>query len=106
MYDTDRDNLDIFFFYMKLPSHEQRECEIFITPEKIYQIKYGDLTAINDIKNKLKYMRDLPTKELRDSVESRGEWPYYTMFNRVVGAIKEYMQLRPAVIEKYPEFLI
>ena len=106
MYDADKDNFDIFNFYKRLPSHEQKECEIFITPEKIYLLNHSDLAAENELTRKIEHIRKMTSTELRDSIESRGEWPYYTMFNRVTAAIKEYIQLRPAVIDKYPEFLI
>ena len=106
MYERDSDNFDIFIFYTKLPPQDREECEIFITPEKILKINYGDYTAVNDVNRKVEYLRKLPIKELRDNLESREGWPFYTFFSRVVDAIKEYLELRPLVIEKYPEHMI
>lgn len=105
MWEEDENDLAVFEFYKKLPHDERKDCEIFITPEKIYKIHEANLESISDLERKMEMMRRLPGTEIAQLLEE-GSWGYYTVFKRVVAAIKEYYQLRPNIIEKYPEFLV
>jgi len=104
MYDKDKDDLAIFEFYRKLPLEARVDCEVFITPEKIYKIQYASEIDIDDLERKLENLRNMKTEEIVDILESQSS--YLTTFTRVVDAIREYLQLRPQMIEKYPEYLL
>ena len=88
-----------------MPFDEQKDCEVFIIPEKIYDIIYVDKASEDDLFRKLEMLRNLTAAEIASNL-AEGRWRYYTIFKRFVSAIKEYCQLRPNVIERYPEYLI
>jgi len=105
MWEEDENDLAVFVFYNKLPLSERKDCEVFITPEKIYQIQEANSIATENLLSRMITFREMDITIMR-SLIIKGEWKDYTIFKRVVSAIKEYYQLRPEVIEKYPELLI
>jgi len=105
MWEEDENDLAVFEFYKKLPTIERKDCEVFITPEKIYQIQQANTIAVENLMSRMIVFREMEATIIR-SLIIKGEWKDYTIFKRVVKAIKEYYQLRPEVIEKYPELLI
>lgn len=105
MWEEDENDLAVFVFYTKLPIKNRIESEIFITPEKIYHIKQSTDLDIDNLFNKLIDFRNMDVSIIH-SFLTDGKWQDYTIFKRIVSAIKEYYALRPEVIENFPEFLI
>ena len=105
MTEEDMYDIELFQYFNKLPDNEQIECEVFITPEKIFGIQEAEYLAVDELNGKFNYLKMLPRKEMEELIED-GSWRYYHTFKKIVAAIKEYVQLRPAILDKYPEFLI
>ena len=105
MVDDDIYDFELFQYFNKLPDNEQIECEIFITPEKIFGIQEANHICVDELNWKFNYLKMLTRKEMEDLIES-GSWNHYHTFKKIVAAIKEYVQLRPDILDKYPEFLI
>jgi len=105
MWEEDENDLAVFEFYKKLPQEEREMCGIFITPEKILEIQTPSYIAEVKLKIKMDVLRGYDYNIIKKLILD-GHWGDYTIFKRVVKVIKEYYQLRPEVIEKYPELLI
>jgi len=109
LFQEDEEDLSILEFYKRLPYNKMKECEIFITPEKIYGIQYADDADTRILAESLNILKTLKSNELKDKIElhrTEGVWREFYTFKNVVKAIREYLQLRPNLIEEYPECMI
>ena len=105
MWEEDENDIAIFEFYKKLPLEEQKKCEVFITPEKILEIQVATDIDKGTLQMHLIALRAFDINTFRSLILKKN-WKDYTLFKRIVAAIKEYYKLRPEVIENYPELLI
>ncbi len=112
MFEEDENDLAIFNFYNKLPFDEKRRCEVFLTPENIFGVREASSDDINRLARTIHYLRELPSKKISEELvkhrygEIGERWHEFDVFKIIVKYIKEYYQLRPNVLDDYPECLL
>lgn len=99
-------DLRIFKIFKKMNNEFKQELNLLITPENIlktssYSIQPEDF---NKIIERIIYT---PENEIMDySLESVNTWSDRFIFERIIEHTKIYLQLRPNLLEQYPELLI
>jgi hypothetical protein len=107
-----QNNVRIWKLYKGLPSHIRNEINLFITPENIFGVQTHQITIDTEqyFDKTIQQMMETPISAIIDSYENENDyekyWSLTTNFEKVVEQIKIYLQLRPQVLQDYPEFQI
>lgn len=99
-------DLRIFKIFKKINNEFKQELNLLITPENILKISSYSIQTeeFNKIIERIVYT---PENEIMDySLQSVNAWSDRFIFERIIEQTRVYLQLRPILLERYPELLI
>lgn len=113
--DIVNDSIKIFKIFKKLPSENMSEIDLFLTPENIlgYHI-HNNEEALTEFKYIIQSFKTLPNNEIYTAYKQDSYFLYsptatsinIKMYERLINQVREYLKLRPSMIDKFPECLI
>ena len=108
MKEEDANNIRIFRVYKKLPRDIKNELHLLLSPEILLGVETHIIT--NEVEENFnKVITDISSMhidDLKDIFENDKHWIHKFAYTRFIKQVKTYLQLRPNVLEDYPEFLI
>lgn len=98
----------IFKIYKNMPKEMKNELSLLITPENILGLESHWITEdTHTLFNKtMNNFNSMTINEAMDRYDGKEYWTDITKFERLIKQIKIYLQLRPNLLEDYPELLI